>query len=108
MMTTTIKFKVYINLSFRELVEDTIHEALPLLSGDIIIDHGIATLKILAGSRSGWKNMVSNILAGVLLVEFMVWAWILSYGWWFKYWYPSVLLSSEKTFETVWLPLSIL
>ena len=57
-----------------ELVEETINELLPLLSsGDIIIDHGNTTLKILRGVQKGWKNLVSNILTVVLLVEFMVW-----------------------------------
>ena len=84
-----------------ELVEDTIHELLPLLeSGDIIIDHGTATLKILAGEQSGWKNLVSNILTAVLLVEFMVWSvdivlWLVVQ----ILQYPSVLLSSGHSHQ---------
>ena len=96
-MTMTIKSQVYTNLSFQaELVEETIHEFLPLLSsGDIIIDHGTATLKILRRKQSGWKSLVSNILTVVLLVEFMVWSvdivlWLVVQ----ILQYPSVLLSS--------------
>ena len=89
-----------------ELVEDTIHELLPLLSsGDIIIDHGNKNFKDSRGRQSGWKNLVSNILTTVLLVEFMVWnvdivLWLVVQ----ILQYPSVLLSSGHSTAYLQLP----
>ena len=47
----------------------------------LLLIMAIATLKILAGEQQGWKSWASNILTVVLVVVFMVLAWILSYGW---------------------------
>ena len=79
-----------------ELVEETIHEFLPLLSsGDIIIDHGTATLKILRREtewleKLGIQYIDCGTSGGVygLGVDIVLWLVVQILQ------YPSVLLSS--------------
>ena len=85
-MVLLVKHRVFFNSLSQQLVEDTLNELLPLLSdGDIVIDHGNSNFKNSRRERR-LVNLVSNLLIAVLAVEFFgLEAWILSYGWWYKY-----------------------
>ena len=69
-----------------ETVEETINELLSFcVEGDIIIDHGNSNFKDSRRRAEKLLSLASNILTVVLVVVFTVWAWILSYGWWYRY-----------------------
>ena len=45
-----------------------------LATGILLLTMAIATLKTLDAGQNGWKNLASNILTVVLVVEFTVWS----------------------------------